>query len=123
LRGFSWAIAGRDSRTERIRQVFFIGAPRMESSAAVTEEVKRGRGRAQVLRDKVQIRLAVNDAGPAIAEAMRKLGIQGIVTLRMAGCQYVAGSVKISNAKFRGVMEKMGFVKVSTTDILAKRLA
>ena len=45
----------------------------MESSAALHQEVKRTR--AQVLRDKVEIRLAVNATGPAIAELLRLNGI------------------------------------------------
>jgi hypothetical protein len=140
--------------------------------------------RAQVIRDMVEVRLAVNEAGPQIAEvlkangielqhadwskvfphwliacvdehvigccqvvpskpvgyieflhthpeapfklraiALRKMGFQGIATLRMSGAQYVGATVKTKNKQFRKVLEKMQFVKVSETDVMAKRLA
>jgi hypothetical protein len=56
------------------------------------------------------------------AIALRKLGIQGEATLRMAGCNYVAASVKAKNNVFRKVLEKIRYVKVSETDVMAKRL-
>lgn len=40
-----------------------------------TKEFTRHLSRAQVLRDKVEIRLAVNEAGPAIAQVLKENGI------------------------------------------------
>lgn len=150
----------------------------------VMQESVRKPSRAQAIRDMVEIRLAVNEAGPKIAAvlkangielanadwtkvfphwliacvddeviaccqiaiskpvgyveflhshpeapfklraiALRKLGIQSEATLRMAGCNYQAASVKANNKQFRKVLEKLRYVKVSDTEVMAKRLS
>lgn len=141
------------------------------------------RSRAQAIRDMVEIRLAVNAAGPAIeailkangfilpsadwskvfphwliatveddvigccqvlpskpvgyveflfakpdtpfklrAIALRKLIIQSMATLHVAGCQYVGGVVAQKNRKFAGVLEKLNFSKSFQADLFVKRL-
>lgn len=140
------------------------------------------RSRAQAIRASVEIRLAVNEAGPAIAAvlkengivleradwskvdpywliatvgddvigccqvaisqpvgyvefmfvrpsvsfklraiAIRKLMIQSITMLRLAGCSYVGGFVAQSNRKFADVIAKIGFVKAFQADLYVKR--
>lgn len=43
---------------------------------AATQEISTTRSRAQALRDKVEIRLAVNEAGPMIAALLKENGIE-----------------------------------------------
>lgn len=154
----------------------------MDQLATATVTVTRSR--AQAIRDKVEIRLAVNEAGPAIAAvlkengivlehadwskvfphwliatvgddvigccqvavskpvgyvefmfvrksapfkfraiAIRKLIIQSMATLHLAGCQYVGGVVATSNFKFANVLEKLNFVKTYNAEMHVKRLA
>lgn len=139
--------------------------------------------RAQVLRDKVQIRLAVNEAGPAIAQilkengvelpgikwddvfphwliatngdevigccqvliakpfgfvdflfvrpkltfklraiAIRKLMLQGIRTLEVAGASYAGAFVSEKNGKLKSVLEHMECKPAGKCDLMVKRL-
>lgn len=139
--------------------------------------------RAQAIRDMVEIRLAVNEAGPLIAKvlkengiafeadwskvfphwliacvedevigccqvlpsqpvgyveflfvrpavpfklraiALRKLIVQSMSTLSLAGCQYVGGVVAQKNEKFSDVIEKLRFVKTFQADLYVRRIA
>jgi hypothetical protein len=56
------------------------------------------------------------------AIALRKLMQQAITTIYLRGAQYVGGVVAKENRKFADVIEKMGFVKTYSADILVKRL-
>lgn len=141
------------------------------------------RTKAQAIRDMVEIRLAVNEAGPAIAAvlkengielqgvkwdnvsphwliatveddvvgccqvvvskpvgyveflfvrpslgfkvkaiAIRKLMIQSMAALRLAGCNYVGGFVSQKNGKFADVIKKINFAKAFSADLYVKRL-
>lgn len=149
-----------------------------------TPFVVNAKTRAQVLRDKVVIRLATNTAGPEIAAvlkenkvelpgadwdsvfphwliatvdddvigccqvsiakpvgfvefmfvrksapfklraiALRKLGIQALSTLHLAGCAYIGGVVATSHFKFANVIKKMHFSKLYTADVYVRRIA
>lgn len=57
------------------------------------------------------------------AIAIRKLIIQAMATLHVAGCTYVGGFVSVENFKFNGVLERLGFVKAYTADLIMKRVA
>lgn len=141
------------------------------------------RTRAAVLRDRVVIRLALNETGPQIAEilkengvdmpgidwsrvfphwliatvdddvigclqvmpakpfghleflftrksagykyraiALRKLGEQGVLTLKVAGCSYVMGYVEPGDAALVDILKKNGMVHISSVALMAKRL-
>lgn len=155
----------------------------MIEPTATIVAAKTPKSRAQVIRDMVEIRLAVNESGPSIAEvlkengiafgadwsnvfphwliatvdehvigccqvlpsqpvgyveflfvrptapfklkaiALRKLIVQSMSTLSMAGCQYVGGVVGQKNAKFADVIEKLQFVKTFPADLYVRRIA
>lgn len=152
----------------------------METNVQTSAPVAKTR--AQAIRDMVQIRLAVNAAGPQIADvlrengivpevdwskvfphwliatvdehvigccqvipsqpfgyveflfvrpsvpfklraiALRKLIVQSMSTLHMAGCQYVGGYTDQRNAKFANVLENLRFTKTLSADLYVKRL-
>lgn len=56
------------------------------------------------------------------AIAIRKLIIQSMATLHLAGCEYVGGVIGTANFKFANVLEKLNFVKTYSADMHVKRL-
>ena len=57
------------------------------------------------------------------AIAIRKLMIQSVATLKLAGCSYAGATVATRNFKFANVIEKFNAVKTFSGDIYVKRLA
>lgn len=57
------------------------------------------------------------------AIAIRKLMIQGMGTLTLAGCQYVGSAISKRNQKFADVIEKLNVTKLQPGDMYLKRLS